>query len=55
MNIKLSNLFSKRRLRGGEGVKNRRFWDDIVYGRPLINFSLSFSYVNVKLTSDSDQ
>ena len=24
----------KRRLRGGEGVKNRRFWDDIVYGRP---------------------
>ena len=25
----------KRRLRGGEGVKNRRFWDDIVYGRPL--------------------
>ena len=25
----------KRRLRGGEGVKNRRFWDDIVYGRTV--------------------
>jgi hypothetical protein len=24
----------KRRLRGGEGVKNRWFWDGIVYGRP---------------------
>ena len=25
----------KRRLRRGEGVRNWRFWDDIVYGRPL--------------------
>ena len=25
----------KRQLRWGEGVKNRRFWDNIVYGRPL--------------------
>ena len=24
----------KRRLRGREGVKNRKFCDDIVYGRP---------------------
>ena len=24
----------KRRLRGGEGVKNRRFSDDVVYERP---------------------
>ena len=29
----------KRRLRGGKGVKNRRFSDDIVYGRPLIIYS----------------
>ena len=25
----------KRQLRGGEGVKNQQFWDDIVYEWPL--------------------
>ena len=34
----------KRRLRGGEGVKNCWFWDDIVYGRPPTVFSASREY-----------
>ena len=29
-------LFSKKTTKRGEGVRNRRFWDDIVYGQPFI-------------------
>ena len=32
---KLPILHSKQTTKRGEGVKNRQFWDDIVYGRPL--------------------
>ena len=35
----------KRRLRGGEGVKNRQFWDDIVYWRPLSPLNGSMTVV----------
>ena len=40
LNLNLNPIWSqshlvKRQVRGGEGVKNRWFWDDIVYGRPL--------------------
>ena len=40
----------KRRLRGGEGVKNCRFWDDIVYGRPLTRLG---SYVRLETSRNS--
>ena len=30
----------KRQLKGGEGVKNCRFCDDIVYGQPLIGWKM---------------
>ena len=35
---KLLILHSKKTTKRGEGVKNRQFWDDKVYGRPLILF-----------------
>ena len=45
--------FVKRRLRAGEGVKNCRFWDDIVYGRPLKAF-IHFPYF-ITLPKRKDQ
>ena len=37
---KILILLSKKTTKRGEGVKNRHFWDDIVYERPLTIFGL---------------
>ena len=45
--------FVKGQLRGGEEVKNRQLWEDIVYGRPLTTTEITFYNATLERSSSN--